>query len=206
MTPIETDALTHPDLRAIESAPGAGSAGILAGSEAAQPLRTNIDCGTKSHPLPQILSHMQTLATLCAKCAKSTRTRPASSETATATPIDTTTAATSLIATMEKLLAAAAEPAWHALAPPIHYLDWQLRMLPPQSPEQTFGAYANAYASAARILQTATRNATTAATQRSSIEIKKNEIGNERTEIETNDSIARGPLQAGREGDRCLVR
>jgi hypothetical protein len=132
---------------------------------------------------------MQTLATLCAKSA---RTRPASSATATA--------ASSLMTTMEKLRAVAADPAWHPLAPAIHYLDWQLRMLPPQSPEQTFGVHANAYASAARILQTATRNATTAATQRSSIEIKKNEIETERTEIETNDSIGRESLQEEERG------
>jgi hypothetical protein len=56
---------------------------------------------------------------------------------------------------MEKLRGLAADPAWRRSSPVIHNLDWQLRMLPPQSPEQTFRAHADACASAARILRRA---------------------------------------------------
>jgi ADP-heptose:LPS heptosyltransferase len=99
--------------------------------------------------LRQILAGMQILATLCAQSAQS---RPASSEVAAAGQC--------LITIMEKLRASAAEPSWRRLSPVIHNLDWQLRMLPQQSPERTFRAHADAYASAARILRCAMRSAT----------------------------------------------
>jgi ADP-heptose:LPS heptosyltransferase len=97
-------------------------------------------CATDS--LTQIFEHMQTLAIFCAE---STRTSSASNE------ISST--AQALIATMEKLRALAAQPAWCRFSPVIHNLDWQLRMLPPQQAEQTFRAHAVAYASAARIVR-----------------------------------------------------
>jgi hypothetical protein len=92
--------------------------------------------------LAQIFEHMQTLAI---SCAGSTRTRPAS--------IEISAAAHALIATMEKLHALVAEAEWRRFRPVIHNLDWQLRMLAPQSAERTFLAHADAYASALRVLQ-----------------------------------------------------
>jgi ADP-heptose:LPS heptosyltransferase len=92
--------------------------------------------------LAQIFEHMEMLAI---SCAESTRTRAAS--------IEISNGARALIATMEKLRALAEEPAWRRFSPVIHNLDWQLRMLPPQSAEDTFRAHADAYASATRVLQ-----------------------------------------------------
>jgi len=92
--------------------------------------------------LTQIFEHMETLAI---SCAGSERTRAAS--------IEISNAAHALIATMEKLHALAEGPAWRRFNPVIHNLDWQLRMLAPQSAERTFLAHADAYASAVRVLQ-----------------------------------------------------
>jgi glycosyl transferase family 9 (putative heptosyltransferase) len=154
--PLHRDALNPDDLFAqclrqsfaaefvtsstIESAPRTGSAGTLAGSPT--PIYTN-DRQRREHvSLAQIFDHMHALAIFCGD---SMRTRSASSKISNATH--------ELIATMEKLRASAAEPAWRRFSPIIHSLDWQLRMLPEQSAEQTFRAHADAYVSAARILQ-----------------------------------------------------
>jgi ADP-heptose:LPS heptosyltransferase len=94
--------------------------------------------------LGQILNHMQTLAE---GCAESTRTR--------ADSLEAETAASALIATMERLRELSAEPEWKYFRPVIHNLDWQLRMLPQQSPEATFRSYGQAYASAGRVLSRA---------------------------------------------------
>jgi hypothetical protein len=154
--PLHRDALNPDDLFAqclrqsfaaefvasstIESAPRTGSAGTLAGSPT--PIYTN-DRQCREHvSLAQIFGHMHSLANFCGD---SMRARSACSE--------ISNAAHELIATMEKLRASAAEPAWRRFSPIIHSLDWQLRMLPEQSAEQTFRAHADAYVSAARILQ-----------------------------------------------------
>jgi ADP-heptose:LPS heptosyltransferase len=134
-----------------------GSAGILAGSEAAL---TTSNTSPHHHPLAEILDHMERTATLCAD---SVRHHKSSA--------DISTAASALIATMDKLRALATVKAvekatnvatdnhWQRLSPVIHNLDWQLRMLPPQSPkaspEATFRSHAQAYASAARVLRNA---------------------------------------------------
>jgi hypothetical protein len=110
--------------------------------------------------LGQILNHMQTLAH---ECAESTRTRAASSEVGTAS--------SALIAAMERLRELSDEPVWKRFRPVIHNLDWQLRMLPQQSPEATFRSYGQAYASADRILKnTNTNPATVAAQDRSAVQ------------------------------------
>jgi hypothetical protein len=62
-------------------------------------------------------------------------------------------AVTTLIATLEKLRELGREVEWYSLSPVIHNLDWQLRMLPQQSPEATCRAHAQAYASAGRVLR-----------------------------------------------------
>jgi ADP-heptose:LPS heptosyltransferase len=130
------------DSCAIEAAPRTSSAGTLAGSEGVRVFCDGISRRSDDNSLAQIFEYMQTLAI---SCAESTRTRAAS--------IEVSSAADALIATMEKLRASAAEPAWRRFSPIIHSLDWQLRMLPEQSAEQTFRAHADAYVSAARILQ-----------------------------------------------------
>ncbi len=154
--PLHRDALTSDELfsqclrqafaaefvasSTIESAPRTGSAGTLAGSPT--PIYTN-DRQCREHvSLAQIFGHMHSLANFCGD---SMRARSASSKISNATH--------ELIATMEKLRALAAQPAWCRFSPIIHSLDWQLRMLPEQSAEQTFRAHADAYVSAARILQ-----------------------------------------------------
>jgi ADP-heptose:LPS heptosyltransferase len=139
--PIKTGALNHPVSLATESAPQTGSAGILAGSDATQIDRSTTYRCCEPKSLQQIFDHMQTLATLCDQ---STRSRSSS----TAVEV----AACALITTMEKLRALAAVPSWRPFSPLIHFLDWQLRMLPQQSPEQTFRSHEQAYVSAARIL------------------------------------------------------
>ncbi|HEY2819938.1 MAG TPA: glycosyltransferase family 9 protein [Candidatus Acidoferrum sp.] len=94
--------------------------------------------------LAEILDHMQTLAD---GCAESTLTGAVSSE--------TEASASALIAAMERLRELSAEPTWKRFRPVIHHHDWQLRMLPQQSPDATFRSYGQAYASAARILKNA---------------------------------------------------
>jgi ADP-heptose:LPS heptosyltransferase len=179
---VEPAAITMPKrlkISAIEPASGFGSAGIPAGS-----LRTtyadNRQCCDDAS-LTQILDGMQVLATLCAQSAQS---RPVSSEVAAAGQC--------LITIMEKLRASAAEPSWRRLSPVIHNLDWQLRMLPQQSPERTFRAHADAYASAARILRCAMRSATNVVNDSS----KENET------IDWSGTL----LQKEERGDRCLIR
>jgi ADP-heptose:LPS heptosyltransferase len=81
---------------------------------------------------------------------ESTRTSPSSAE--------VSSAASALIATMENLRSLAAQPTGRSFSPVIQNLDWQLRMLPQQSPERTLRAHADAYRSAARILRCAVRN------------------------------------------------
>jgi ADP-heptose:LPS heptosyltransferase len=140
-------------------------------------------------PLAQIFEHMQALAVLCSESA---RTRAASSEVAAA--------ARCLISTMETLRTLAAQPGWRPFGLVIHNIDWQLRMLPRQSPEQTFLAHAEAFGSACRILRRAVRS-------------EANEIENDSTENETIDWTGSFTtngrevlLQEKKRGDRCLVR
>jgi ADP-heptose:LPS heptosyltransferase len=116
------------------------SKGILAGSAT---VRTMSDTPREHRDsLAAILNHMEVIADFCAS---SVHHREAST--------DIASTATTLIATMEKLRQLGREVEWRPLDPIIHNLDWQLRMLPPQPPEATFRAHAQAYASAGRVAE-----------------------------------------------------
>jgi ADP-heptose:LPS heptosyltransferase len=140
--------------------------------------------------LGQILDHMQTLADGCA-ASTGTLVAPAEAE------AETETAASALIAAMERIRELSAEPVWKRFSPVIHNLDWQLRMLPQQSPEATFRSYAQAYASASRILE----NANAA---RRNIELDINAI--ERDSVKSYGDRNGIKAKEGKRGDRCLVR
>jgi heptosyltransferase I len=97
--------------------------------------------------LAGILNRMEIVA---GPCANSVGNRPR--------PTEILAVAKELISAMEQLRASTNDPVWKPFSPIIHNLDWQLRMLPQQSPAQIFRAHADAYASAARILRRVARN------------------------------------------------
>lgn len=124
-------------------------------------ISTSRSIGDK-RPLEEVLHEMHTVANLCADSIGNPETS-----------CETSAGASALIATMENLRAVAAEPQWHRFSPIIHNLEWQLRMLPPRSPERTFRAHAQAYVSAARILRLAKNNRTHKETHSESIQSEK---------------------------------
>jgi ADP-heptose:LPS heptosyltransferase len=115
--------------------------------------------------LAQVLDHMLDVANCC--------TESLSESTSNGSPAattDTQSAASALMSAMENLRALTLEPEWSPFHPVIHYLDWQLRMLPHQSPAETFRGHANAYAAAARILRACLHAAVRSATENAPIE------------------------------------
>ncbi|MBV9887505.1 MAG: glycosyltransferase family 9 protein [Acidobacteria bacterium] len=102
------------------------------------------DAPNAFNSLAQILDLMHSVANVCADSVEKGIARAS-----------VHAAAAELIAATDKIRTFATAPAWRALSPVIHDLDWQLRMLPKQDPEATFRAHPQAYASAARILQNA---------------------------------------------------
>ena len=154
LAPTYASSHQQPVSPAIESAPADGSAGVW-------PTRSQHSTAaivTESDSLTKILVWMKTVAT---RCADSSRT---------CVDLNAVHAGgKELIAAMDQLRTVAYAPAWKPLSPIIHNLDWQLRMLPPQPLDATFRAHAQAYASAARILQTAIARKDEASEQKSLI-------------------------------------
>ena len=149
--PLHRDSLTSDELFAKslrQSFAMEFVAEIPTSPEATEALHVKSDRGCELHSLARILDRLQAVANTCAD---SIRNRAASLELANA--------ASALASTMEKLRALATEPMWRSLRPVIHDLDWQLRMLPPQNPDAALRAFAQAYASAARILLRANADA-----------------------------------------------
>jgi hypothetical protein len=143
------------------------------------------DAHTICDSLAQILDLMQTVANLSAESIRKGITSD-----------ETQAVARELISATEKIRSLGENPEWKALSSVIHNLDWQLRMLPVQSPESIFRSHARAYRSAARILRRA-----------SGLQRDIARWNDTDEKLRPTMAIESESLREGSErGDRCLVR